>query len=401
MILLSKKNSWYLFDFGLSAYPTLILTFFYSAFFAKSIAQNVNVGASYWGISISLGSILSIILFFILFYRNEKEKKTLSTTFFFFFFILLITCSFCFFFFDKGDNQFFPLILVVFSFISFEVLNLFYNTTLIKVEKKERIGQTSNIAWSMGYLGGLISIFFFLYLLTSFPKGFGSKNIFLFVGPFVAIWVFIFCFPLFKNFKNEKFFLFKKKQIKKEIFLDLKIRNFILSYFFFNCGVVSLFYFSGIYASNNFLFSTNEILVLGISVNFFGVVGCLMFSFFDDNIGSSRSIHICITCLLILVSLLLITKVKFYFWVIALIIGFFIGPIQASSRSNLSKLISSKEDQITTFIFYSILGNLCSLIGPLLISIIILYSNSLKFSLALIPVYFAAGLILLTRDTNV
>ena len=48
------------------------------------------------------------------------------------------------------------------------------------------------------------------------------------------------------------------------------------------------------------------------------------------------------------ISLLLIHK-KFLFWIIALFIGFFIGPIQASSRSYLSKnLIEIKRAKICT-----------------------------------------------------
>ena len=38
-----------LFDFGISCYPTLILTFFYGAFYAKKIAKDPEIGTSFGG----------------------------------------------------------------------------------------------------------------------------------------------------------------------------------------------------------------------------------------------------------------------------------------------------------------------------------------------------------------
>ena len=74
-----KKNvlSFCFFDFGLSSFPTLILTFFYGAYYVKIISHDPVVGASRWGLMISISSLLSLVLFcFIIFnYSNAKKKK--------------------------------------------------------------------------------------------------------------------------------------------------------------------------------------------------------------------------------------------------------------------------------------------------------------------------------------
>ena len=97
----------------------------------------------------------------------------------------------------------FPLIFILISYISFEVLNLFYNATLHKVAKKKYQGYASNIGWAFGYFGGLcaLGIVFLLLLnnkLNFLPLTF-SINL---VGPFIAIWVLLFCFPLLNIMKD-------------------------------------------------------------------------------------------------------------------------------------------------------------------------------------------------------
>ena len=82
-----KLKFWYLFDFGLSAYPTLILTFFYATYYVNNIALNETKGASEWGFIISLSSFLTaIILMVFLSRRKFNLKKSLSINYFNFFF---------------------------------------------------------------------------------------------------------------------------------------------------------------------------------------------------------------------------------------------------------------------------------------------------------------------------
>ena len=86
-LLNSKKvRSWCFFDFGISSYPTLILTFFYGAFYAKEIATNSTIGTSLWGYALSSASIICfLILSFILIFGRSLFKKIKVITFEFFF----------------------------------------------------------------------------------------------------------------------------------------------------------------------------------------------------------------------------------------------------------------------------------------------------------------------------
>ena len=393
-LLNSKKiRSWCLFDFGISSYPTLILTFFYGAFYAKTISSDPNVGTSLWGFALSAASILCFLLLSFILISGRNFFRNIKIGFFKFFFYLMIFFTFGLFFFDKGSNQFLPLFFIVISFVSFEIVNLFYNLSLSKIRKKNTTGALSNLGWAFGYLGGLASLFLVFMLLKFSDESFKIFNIkvFLLIGPFVAIWSALYGFSLFNVMKEVQF----KSPNILELIKNVRSRgisNFLISYFFFNNAVVSIFAFASMIAAFIFGLSESEILFLGVSINFFGIIGCLVIGSVEDKMGSLNAVKICISGLLILTLILYFTESYYSFWVIALLVGFFIGPIQASSRSFLVQKINA-QNQMAAFSLYSMFGNLCSILGPFLVGLTIQLTDSIRFGIIVIPIFLFLSLI--------
>ena len=393
-LLNSKKiRSWCLFDFGISSYPTLILTFFYGAFYAKTISSDPNVGTSLWGFALSAASIICFLLLSFILISGRNFFRNIKIGFFKFFFYLMIFFTFGLFFFDKGSNQFLPLFFIVISFVSFEIVNLFYNLSLSKIRKKNITGALSNLGWAFGYLGGLASLFLVFMLLKFSNESFKIFNIkvFLLIGPFVATWSALFGFSLFNVMKEVHF----KSPNILELIKNIRSRgisNFLISYFFFNNAVVSIFAFASMIAAFIFGLSESEILFLGVSINFFGIIGCLVIGSVEDKIGSLNAVKICISGLLILTLILYFTESYYSFWIIALLVGFFIGPIQASSRSFLVQKIKA-QNQMAAFSLYSMFGNLCSILGPFLVGLTIQLTDSIRFGIIVIPIFLLLSLI--------
>ena len=393
-LLNSKRiRSWCLFDFGISSYPTLILTFFYGAFYAKTISSDPNVGTSLWGFALSAASILCFLLLSFILISGRNFFRNIKIGFFKFFFYLMIFFTFGLFFFDKGSNQFLPLFFIVISFVSFEIVNLFYNLSLSKIRKKNTTGALSNLGWAFGYLGGLASLFLVFMLLKFSDESFKIFNIkvFLLIGPFVAIWSALYGFSLFNVMKEVHF----KSPNILELIKNVRSRgisNFLISYFFFNNAGVSIFAFASMIAAFIFGLSESEILFLGVSINFFGIIGCLVIGSVEDKMGSLNAVKICISGLLILTLILYFTESYYSFWVIALLVGFFIGPIQASSRSFLVQKINA-QNQMAAFSLYSMFGNLCSILGPFLVGLTIQLTDSIRFGIIVIPIFLFLSLI--------
>ena len=394
LLKIKKLRQWCLFDFGISSYPTLILTFFYGAFYANNIAKSPNLGTSQWGFSISMASILSFILFAFIIIQGRKYTTKIKPLFFSRFFIILLFSSLVLVFFDQDTNPLIPLIFVIISFISFEVVNLFYNLCLHKVAPKNKEGITSNLGWAFGYAGGLIALFIVYLIIKSFESNqykVYDFSIFLLIGPFVGLWAFFFGYFHIKNFKNTNF------SVPSIInFLDnlksRKLKGFLFSFFFFNNGIICIFAFASMFASFIFNLSEAQILLLGIFINLFGIIGCLILGKIDDSYGSDRVLLICIVALFLLTLILFFISKISQFWIVAIMIGFFVGPIQASSRSLLAKKISTT-NQLSAFCTYSMLGNLCAILGPLLVGLVIEQTDSIKKGLLVIPLFFLISLI--------
>ena len=132
-----KIRDWCFFDFGISSYPTLIITFIYGAFYAKQIALTPEIGTSNWGYAISIGSILSFIIFFLILFKGNKNSDLRIRFFKLSFYSLIISVSLLYFF-STESNEYLPLIFVGISLVAFEILNLFYNLSLHNVSENEK-----------------------------------------------------------------------------------------------------------------------------------------------------------------------------------------------------------------------------------------------------------------------
>ena len=100
----------------------------------------------------------------------------------------------------------------------------------------------------------------------------------------------------------------------------------------------------------------------------------------------------CVIMLTLLSGSLFLVKDTQLFWFIAILIGFFIGPIQASSRSFISKKVKGN-NQLSVFSFYSFLGNICSVMGPLAVGLLINITDSIRLGMLIIPLFFIISLI--------
>ena len=386
-----KVRDWCLFDFGISSFPTLILTFFYGAFYAQHIVGNVTEGTGLWGFSVSLASLLAAFIFLSILFIGSSIVRSISVKFFILFFWVLVISSCSLFFFNSESNKYSPLVLIIISFIAFEVVNLFYNISLDRVTKTSK-GLISNLGWALGYLGGFLALLIVLVTLKIVEGNSETTSLtLLLVGPFAGLWTLIFGYPHVSSLKRSYFNLPLAKDTFKE-FKPSTLGWFVISYFFFNNGVVCIFAFASMFASFLFGLSEIEILLMGIFINLSGILGCLILGIFDDRLGSEKCVLLCIIMLALLSGSLFFVKSTQLFWFIAILIGFFIGPIQASSRSYVSKKVKSAS-QLAVFSFYAFLGNICSVMGPLAVGLLINITDSIRLGMLIIPLFFIISVI--------
>ena len=318
----------------------------------------------------------------------------------------VLTCFFAFllWFMDPTKNiLIFFLVIIALGNICFEISTVFYNSLLKKVSNKNNIGKISGIAWSLGYIGGIVSLIicFFLFVNPAVSIFNLDKEKFehiRIIGPFIGLWFLIFSIPSFIFIKEKKTKVKKINLIKniKKTFLSIKktTLKFLISRMLYTDGLNTLFVFGGIYAATLFNMSFSEIILFGITLNIFAGIGSIIFAFFDDKYGPRKIIKICLLSLIFICSLILITNSKMFFWILGIGIGLFIGGLQSTSRSCMARL-SKISDQSKMFGIYGLSGKITAFLGPYFVALLTTTFNNQKAGFISIIIFFILGYLII------
>ena len=397
-----------LYDWANSPFATVVITFIFSAYFSRAIVGNAEEASILWGWSISISAFM---VAFIAPFIGRHIDKNLSHKFWLIVFTFLSSLGAALFWFAYPipESIFFVCVLVVISNITFELGGVVYNSLLPIFATKKKIGSLSGKAWAAGYVGGILCL---LIILFGFVQNenplFGiEKNQAAHIriaGPIVAIWFIIFSIPLLIKIKyNKRTVFYKKASLFKEVVSNIKSLfrknnqgRFLLSRMVYTDGLNTLFAFGGLYAAGTFKMSFEEIIIFGILINITAGIGSFFFSYLDDRIGPKFIIKISLIFLIIFGSTTLIIENKELFLLFGSILGFFIGSVQSSSRSLMSRYISDGNNT-ETFGLYAISGKFTAFMGPAVLAITISIFGSQRAGMGSIIIFLLIGLILLQR----
>ena len=404
--------SWCFYDFGNSAFTTLVITFIYSTYFTKAIAENEIDGTYLWSQAIAITAVIVSLLSPILGAIADKggyRKIFLTLTTY-----MSIGATALLFFPIKGQILF-ALILVVIANVNFELGGVFYNAYLPEIVSRKKIGRISGIGWGAGYLGGLLAMLVAMVGFVSPDVPWFGLNIdtgehIRATNILVAAWFFIFTLPAILYLKEKKvesanrigIVVLNSIQELKKTFQEIKIYKntvrFLISRLIYNDGLVTIFAFGAIYASGTFGFTFNEIMIFGIVLNIAAGSGAFLMGYIDDVIGGKLTIQISLIGLMIAVLLAVFANSKLLFWVSGIIVGLFAGPNQSASRSLMGRL--TPPDKINEFYgFFAFSGKLTSFLGPMLLGIFTKYFSSQRYGVAVVFIFFFVGFLLM-RNVN-
>ena len=144
-----KVFIWCLFDWANSPYPTIILTFVFSAYFTKLVAEDQISGTFLWSQTIAFSGIFLAFFAPILGAISDETGKKKIWILVFSILAILATLSLWFVLPNKKSIPL-ALIAIAISLIAFEFSTIFYNATLIQVANSSSIGKISGLGWAAG-----------------------------------------------------------------------------------------------------------------------------------------------------------------------------------------------------------------------------------------------------------
>jgi UMF1 family MFS transporter len=397
--------AWCFFDWAHSAFPTLITTFIFSTYFIQSVASNKMVGTSQWGYALGLSGLFVALLSPFIGAVGDvcSSKKSWLA---FFLALNVIATALLFFVQPQTSWVIYALICFAIANIAYELSQVFYNSLLVTISPKGMIGRISGWGWGLGYFGGLscLSIALLVFVksrVVSHDNALNIRSIML----LAACWFVVFAIPLFlwtqepetKTKLHFKTFIIALKQLQQTLKSALKQRAlflFLIAHLLYIDGLNSLLAFGGIFAAGTFHMSYHAILVFAIALNISAGFGAVSFAYLDDRLGSKRIILFSLIALIILSGCLLCTHQLRWFWIFSLLLGWFVGPVQAASRSFMAHLAPQKQLS-EMFGLYNLSGYLTASIGPLCIAWLTAHFHSQRVGLSSVVVLMSLGLIVL------
>ena len=438
----SAVRAWIFFDWAAQPYFTLITTFVFAPYFATYVAATPAEGQSLWGFATAAAGLLIAAMSPVLGAiadASGRRKPWIAV-----FGALLVIGSSLMWIGKPGDPSVILPLLIAYAIatIGVEFATVFNNAMMPSLVPPEKIGRLSGTGWATGYIGGILSLVLVLGFLAANPDT--GRTLFGFIpsfgldvashegdritGPLTGLWFVVFVLPMFlltPDFPSKRPVrealregLRELRQTLGELPRRKSMAAFLLANMVYTDGLVSLFAFGGIYAAGTFGWHTIQIGTFGILLAIAGAFGAWIGGKLDDKLGPKRVITGALLMLLLsIIAILLVDRDSILFikvtppvpggglfaapaekayLVLGCVIGMMGGPLQAASRTLLIRM--APKDRIAQYFgLFALTGKVTSFVGPLLIGIVTAVTASQKAGMAVLVVFFVAGLALLAR----
>jgi len=310
-----------------------------------------------------------------------------------------------------GPGDIWPVLgLLIAGQFGFAGANVFYNSLLVSAVVPERRELISSRGYAFGYLGGGILLAVNLLMLRK-PAlfGFAEASVALrWVFLSVAAWWALFSIPLFvmvpegisggaktlagsiKSGFSSLISTFHHIRGQKNIF------RFLLAFLLYNDGVQTVIMMATVYGKAELGLDSGHLIGALLLTQAVGVPGSLTYGWLAKRFGSKRMLYAGIAGYIVIIFYAFWMRKAIDFWILAGMVGLFMGGLQAVSRGFYSRMIPEGMNA-EYFGFFSISQRFASILGPLMFALINDVTGSSKLSiLSLLVLFVSGGLVLRT-----
>ena len=433
---------WVMFDWATQPFYTLVVTFLFAPYFVNGFMDDPAYGQTLWAYATGGAQLIAALLAPVLGAIADAglpRKPWIAV------FSALLIAGLCGLWFAiPGEHWLVPFVLVSFgaATLGAELATVFTNSMMPGLISDKRLGTLSGVGWAAGYVGGLISLALVAGLLVADPTT-GKTLLGLdplipidpttregdrLIGPFSALWYFVFVLPLFLFTPDQS----EKAPVENAVRASLgrlagTVKNllrhhrtvalFLLARMLYADGLGAVFAFGGIYAASVFGWGATELGLFGILLTIAGTIGAGLGGLLDDRLGS-KAVIVGSLLLFIAASIGVLSidadEVLFVipvapklpasgtfsspgeqaYLLFAMFIGLSAGPIQASSRTLLARICPP--GKTTEFFgFFSFSGKISAFDAPLAIGAVTALTDSQRLGISASLVFLVGGLLLL------
>ena len=432
---------WMLFDWAAQPFFTVITTFIFGPYLVSRLAADPAAGQAAWSYTLTIAGIVIALLAPIM--GSIADASGARKPWIAAFAVIKILSLLALWNAAPGSSLVFAMAMIVLATVAAEFSIVFNDSMMPRLVSPAETGRISNIAWGLGYLGGMIVLIAVVALLSANPEtgrtAIGIPPLFgldpatgedaRITGPISAVWYFVFILPMFFFTPDQSRGLPIAAAVRAG-FTDLSaalrdLRNkpgilrFLVARMIYQDGVNGLLTLGGTFAAGMFAWQTFELGVYGIILNVVAIGGCLYASRLDARLGSKSVVVISLVCLTVatvgivstgpgftlfgLIPLptadsggLFGTAAEKAYILYGLLIGLAFGPVQASARSYLARSVHPDEAG-RYFGLYALSGRATSFLAPLSVALVTSATGSARLGMMALVVFLLAGFLLLLR----
>ena len=397
--------AWAMYDFANSGYTTVVITAVFNAYFVAVVAQRAPWATLAWTATLAVSYALIVLTAPLVgaWADARAAKKRL----------LAFTTAGCIIFtaalYLTGPGT------LAIAVVCIIASNFFFGTGenliaafLPELAKSRAMGRVSGWGWSLGYLGGLLSLGACLAWLSQ-AKSAGRET-----AQAVPETMLITA-ALFALASLPTFLFLRERAVpqspaggiahtawsrlaatlhRARRFRDLS--RFLVCTLFYQAGIAAVITLAAIYAQEAMHFSTHDTLVLILVVNLTAACGAFGFGYLQDRIGHVRAIAATLCGWILMVTLAWLAEGATLFWVAANIAGLCMGASQSAGRAMVG-LLAPPSRLAEFFGLWGFAVKLASIFGPLTYGLVNwLSGGNHRQAILFTGAYFVVGLLLLS-----
>ena len=398
--------AWAMYDFANSGYTTIVITAIFNAYFVSVVAGGAPWATLVWTLSLAASYLLIMLTAPLLgaYADAYAAKKRL----------LLITTAGCVLFtaalYFAGPGMLWLAIpLIVLS-------NFFYGSGenliaafLPELAREGSLGKVSGWGWSLGYVGGLLSLGICLaYVSWAQARGDTAAD---FVPVTMLITAALFAlaslptFLMLKERAQPQPHLFGKNMLQESFARLLQtmrharqyrdLRRFLICTVFYQAGIQTVITLAAIYAQQAMHFTMQQTLGLIFVVNITAAIGAFSFGYLQDRIGHVPAIALTLVGWIVMVLMAWAAEGPGLFWAAANLAGICMGASQSAGRA-LVGVFSPVERRAEFFGLWGLAVKLAAILGPVTYGMVSwLTQGDHRTAILCTGGFFVAGLLIL------
>ena len=400
-------RAWTMYDWANSTFATTIAAAVLPVYYSTVASKNLqpHEATSNWAFTTTIALILVAFLGPVLGAMADftgAKKRFMSA------FVVIGVIGTALLYLVKSGDWLMASVFYIIGSIGFSGANVFYDSFLPHVARKDEIDQVSSRGYAMGYAGGGILLAINLAMIMLAPEHLTelmTRLSFL----TVSVWWIVFTIPFWKNVKEPprrilaseegvnpvRASLSRLASTFKEIKKYKELTKFIVAFWLYNNGIGTIIFMASIYGTE-LGFSATTIIGTLLMVQFVAIPFAFLFGWLAKKIGTKQSILLSIFIYaLIAIGGYFLTK-EIHFWLLGFAVATVQGGSQALSRSLFGRMMP-KSKSAEFYSFFSVSEKIAGTVGPLLFGVVSRMMGGSRLSIVSLIIFFILGGILLWK----